>query len=225
MEEWLPLEGGRRILVDEVHRFGTDSVLLADFAAPSPREVACDLGTGCGILPLLWYRGEGPAAVTALDIQPRAIDLLRRSVAENGLGERIKPLLCDLRQEPSALRGAFDLVAMNPPYQPRGAGAESPCEGRRLARHEVTCTLEDGAACAARLLKNGGRFCLCYRPERLTDALLILRQAGLEPKRLRLVCPRPGAAPNLILLEGRKQRRPGLVVEPPCYLEEKEAAL
>ena len=220
MERWLPLGQGVRILVDDVHRFGTDSVLLADFAAPGRAETACDLGTGCGIVPLLWCRGEAPAAVTALDIQPEAVALLERSVAENGLTERVTPLLCDLRREPGELRGRFDLVTMNPPYQPIGAGAISPCEGRRLARHEIACTLEEGAACAARLLRAGGRFCLCHRPGRLVDVLGALRQAGLEPKRLRLIYPKPAAEPNLILLEGRKGSRPGLTVEPPFFLRD-----
>ena len=37
--------------VNDTHRFGTDAVLLADFAAPKSRDVACDMGTGCGIIP------------------------------------------------------------------------------------------------------------------------------------------------------------------------------
>lgn len=215
MEKRLPLGGGVTIWVNEVHRFGTDAVLLADFASPRPGEAACDLGTGCGILPLLWCRGAAPATVTALDIQPDAIALLTRSVAENGLEDRVTPLLADLRQEPATLRGKFRLVTMNPPYQTAQSGAPSPCEGRSLARHEVTCTLSDAADSATRLLQTGGRFCLCLRPERLADAMEAMRRADLEPKRLRLVVPRPGAAPHLFLLEGQKGARPGgLRIEP-----------
>ena len=71
----------------------------------------------------------------------------------------------------------------------------------RLARHETACTLADAAAAASRLLKSGGRFCLCLRPERLCDAMDVLRRARLEPKRLRLVSKnaqsaRKGALPR-----------------------------
>ena len=41
-----------------------------------------------------------------------------------------------------------------------------------------------------------------------------LRAARLEPKRLAFVKHDAAAAPWLLLAEGRKNRRPGLVVEP-----------
>ena len=72
---------------------------------------------------------------------------------------------------------------------------------------------------AAWLLQYGGRFCLCQRPERLTDVLLAMRQAGLEPKRLRWVQQRPEKAPWLFLVEGKAGARPGLTVEPPLIVE------
>jgi tRNA1Val (adenine37-N6)-methyltransferase len=46
--------------------------------------------------------------------------------------------------------------------------------------------------------------------------------AGLEPKRLREVCPRPGAAPSLILAEGLRGGKPGLVIEPPLTLRDEK---
>ena len=42
------------IIVSKRHTFGTDAVLLASFAKPSIKQIACDLGTGCGIIPMLW---------------------------------------------------------------------------------------------------------------------------------------------------------------------------
>lgn len=222
MKRTLPLGCGVRIVVSDLHRFGTDAVLLADFAAPSGRDIACDLGTGCGIVPLLWCRAPVPPAVTAVDISPDAIDLLTRSVALNGLEDRLTPLCADLRELPAELAGRFRLVTMNPPYQPVDTGPASDCEGRRRARQEVTCTLTDVANAATRLLQTGGRFCLCLRPERLADALEALRRADLEPKRLRFVAVRPGAAPNLFLLEGKKGAHPGLRVEPTLVLTDGE---
>ena len=70
-----------------------------------------------------------------------------------------------------------------------------------------------------RQLRYGGRFCLCHRPERLADVICALREAGLEPKRLRLVQQRPASAPWLLLAEGRRGGKPGLRVEPPLIVE------
>ena len=63
-----PLGGGLRLVVSKAHIFSTDSLLLAHFSAIRKTDAACDLGTGSGIVPLLWCKGEsGP--ITAVDIQ------------------------------------------------------------------------------------------------------------------------------------------------------------
>ena len=90
----------------------------------------------------------------------------------------------------------------------------------RLARHEQPGTLDEVVAAASRLLRFGGRFCLCHRPERLADLCCALRARGLEPKRLRLVCRRAGDAPSLLLLETRRGGRPGLDIAAPLCLED-----
>ena len=96
--------------------------------------------------------------------------------------------------------------------------------GRRTARSEVSCTLEDVCRAASYLLRWGGAFCLVHKPERLTDLLCLLRETGLEPKRLRFVVNRTGAAPSLVLLEGRRGGKPGLTVEPPLILQKPDGS-
>lgn len=61
--------------------------------------------------------------------------------------------------------------------------------------------------------------CICLRPERLTEAMLEMRNAKIEPKRLRFVSQRDGKAPWLFLLEGKKGRNPGLIVEKELHIE------
>ncbi len=215
-----PIGAGVEIYTSNIHKFGTDALLLADFAAPSVKDAACDLGTGCGIIPLLWCRSSAkPKAITAVDIQPDAIDLLKRSLAHNGISN-LAALCCDLRSTPSQLHGRFTLVTMNPPYKRVEGGLISPVEGRAIARHEVTCTVEDMAQCAAKLLKPSGRLCVCHRPERLSDLMCAMRQFGIEPKRLQLVCQREGAAPMLVLCEGVRGGKSGLTILPTLTVED-----
>ena len=85
--------GGLRIIQRENgFRFGTDAVLLADFAAAKRGERVCDMGTGTGVLPLLLSaRAEG-TTFDAFEVQPDVADMARRSVALNGLEERIRRL-------------------------------------------------------------------------------------------------------------------------------------
>ena len=92
---------------------------------------------------------------------------------------------------------------------------ESASSAARLARHEQPGTLDEVVAAASRLLRFGGRFCLCHRPERLADVVAALRRRGLEPKRLRTVQGAAASAPWLLLLEAKKGGKPGLRCEPP----------
>lgn len=208
-----------RLIVSDRHTFGTDALLLASFSAPRPRDALCDLGTGCGIIPFCWLR-DGAHRVAAVELQKDACDLLRRSVELNALSDRLTVLNADIR----ALKGllpanSFDLVTMNPPYFTKGSGKLSAADNARIARHETALTLDELFTAAAGLLKFGGRLCVCLRPERLTDCIVGMRAAKLEPKRLRFVAQREGASPWLFLLEGKRGRSPGMTVEPELHLE------
>ena len=215
------LRGGMTVFAGGTHRFGTDAFVLSGFVCCRRGEVACDLGSGCGIIPLLLLGGPNPPArVYGLELQPDGVELMNRAVEANHLEEKFIPLLGDLRQPPAELpKAAADVVVCNPPYFQPGHGFESPVEGRRTARHESACTLEELCAAAAKILKYGGRFYLCHRPERLCDIFEAMRSARLEPKRLRMVVQRSGGAPWLVLVEGRLGGNPGLKIEPDLVVE------
>ena len=197
---------------------GTDSVLLADFAAGKGAR-GIDLGCGSGILSLLLLTKEAGLHMTGLEQREEAAAVARENLAANGMTGRSKILTGDIRRVWELFRpGSFDLCAANPPYFPVGSGGRAPDPLRASAREESECTLEELCAAAAYLLPTGGRFCLVHRPERLSELLCTMSAAGLEPKRLRLCCHHPGAAPNLVFAEGRRGGRPGLKIEPILYL-------
>ena len=215
-----PLGNNMKIIVSPEHTFGTDAILLADFASLKRKDTACDMGTGCGIIPLIWCKGE-TKELYAVDIQPKAVSQLERSIELNGIEDRIKALNCDLREiEKSLFKGRFDLVTMNPPYKPVGTGIESLSEAERIARHEVTCTIDDAVRAASRLLRYGGRFCMCHRPERLCDIIVSLRSFSMECKKIRFVVERAGKAPWLVLVEGRRGGKSGLTVLPELVMKD-----
>nr|MBQ1579322.1 methyltransferase [Oscillospiraceae bacterium] len=85
---------------------------------------------------------------------------------------------------------------------------------------ESRCTLEDLCTRAAGLCRSGGKAFLSYRPERLCELLRQCAHVRLEPKRLRLVHHRPSAEASILLLEARKDGKPGLHIEPPLILHD-----
>lgn len=212
------------IAVSNEHTFGTDAVLLSYFAKPKYKDRALDMGTGCGIIPLLWLRDKKQSGIHCLDIQENAFEQVKNSIEHNSLGERLTPHLCDLRniQEKFSAE-CFTLVTMNPPYKPINTGIESLGESARIARHEVCCNIEDAVKAAAYLLTYSGRFCMCHRPERLVDALDMMRKYKLEPKRLRFVVDKTGEEPFLFLVEGKKGAKPFLRVEPTLVIKNSES--
>lgn len=202
--------------------FGMDSVLLAAFAADrAGREHAVDLGTGSGVLPLLICARVPQVTFDAVEIQPEMADMASRSVALNGMASRIAVHALDLRDAPRALGyERYRLAVCNPPYGRKGAGPVNPDAARRAARHENEADLEAICCAAGSLLQNGGRFAVVYPAPRLLMLLDAMRAARVEPKRVQLVHPRWGDAPNLALVEGIKAARPMLHFLPPLYVRD-----
>ena len=212
------LGSGITAFVSDSHSFGTDAVLLADFSSPSKHSVCCDLGSGCGIIPLLWCKKE-TGKITAVELQELAVEQINAAIEYNSLSERLSAVNADLRElKGSVPFGCFDLVTMNPPYKASGAGIESRSGADKIARHETMCTFSDICAAAKKLLNFGGKLCMCIRPERLCELMLEMHSAGIEPKRLRLVAKCPGKAPWLALIEGRRGGKSGITVEPELFV-------
>lgn len=218
---WEPLAQGVSVLTTPQHTFNTDTILLASFSRPKRHELCADFGTGCGTIPLWWAARSRPRQIWAVELQEQAFQQAKESVNRCGLEGLIQVIQGDLRSLPR-IPGMEELhlIACNPPYQAAGAGIPSQGIQEQLARHELSCTLEDVARAAAPRLRWGGRLCVCQRPQRLADAMYIFRQYGLEPKRLRLVQQRTSKAPFLFLLEGRRGGKPGLTVEPVLLIED-----
>ena len=194
---------------------GQDTLLLGRFATLRRGWRVCDLGCGAGALPLLLLARESSLDLSGVELDGEAAALARRNLAENGLSGVIRT--GDLRRVREQFpAGRFDLVVSNPPYFPAGSG-----ESGGSARMELCCTLTQVCAAAAFLLKNGGRFALVHRPERLAGLMEALGQSGLEPKRLQMVQHDRDKPPSAVLVEAVRQGRPGLSVLPTLILNER----
>ena len=207
------LDNGTSVFTAPGAGFGTDALLLARFVQPRANEVAADLCSGCGIVSLLWHDAGHRGPCTAVELNPAASALCAAAVAANG-AEHITPVCADLRDYARAgsERGRYALAACNPPYFSGGERSADP--RRATARHDDCCTVADAAACAARLLHDGGKLVLCQRPEQLAAVCTALSAVRLEPKRVALVKNAAGGGPWLFLMEAQKNRRPGLRWEP-----------
>lgn len=199
--------------------FGMDAVLLTGFVKVLPGERLLDLGTGTGIIPILLEAKTKGSHFTGLEIQEDSADMARRSVALNGLDDKIDIITGDIKQASSIFRpGSFDVITSNPPYMNNNHGLINPNETKAIARHEILCTLEDVVREASRLLKMCGRFYLVHRPFRLVEIINTLSAWRLEPKRMRLVHPYIDKEPNMVLIEAVKGGKSMVKIEPPLIV-------
>lgn len=199
--------------------YGTDAFLLAAFIRPAPRARAVDLGSGTGIISLLLAARDKVSTVHAVEIQPSFADLIGRNAALNGYADRIFPFCCDLRDLKAAdLGGEVDLVFSNPPYMRCDSGKRNESEEKYIARHEVHGTIADFCTTASRILRYGGRFVTVWRPDRLSELLYALHEAGLEAKRMTFVHADTNAAPCAVLTEAVKGGAPAMRISPPLLL-------
>lgn len=211
---------GYRIIQDpERFCFGMDAVLLSGFAAVKDGARVLDLGTGTGIIPILLSAKTGAAHLTGLEIQEDSADMAGRSVALNGLEEKIDIVTGDIKEAGRIFDAAsFDVITCNPPYMIGRHGLKNPEDAKAIARHEILCTLEDVVEQTAKLLKPGGKFFLVHRPFRLAEIMVTLKKYKLEPKRMQLVYPFVDKEPNMVLLEAARGGRPRMTVEKPLIV-------
>jgi tRNA1(Val) A37 N6-methylase TrmN6 len=191
--DWL--SGHYRIFqYEKGHRFSVDDVLCAWFATSHAARVdrALDLGSGIGsvAMSVAWrLPGCTMATIEAQDISFR---LAKKSLAYNGLRDRVTPYLGDLRDDAlvdgvARRHGPFDLVTGSPPYWPTTAALPSIHAQAVPARLEVRGDVFHYARAAARVLSPGGMFSLVHQAAQHERVLQALDDAGLAVLFVRFV--------------------------------------
>jgi tRNA1Val (adenine37-N6)-methyltransferase len=211
-----PILDGRLRLIQSKkgYRFSIDSVFLAEFVTIKPGDVVVDLGTGCGVIPVILLLTEAVGHAFGLEIQEELAGQALRNAALNGFRDRMHIVRGDIRFPP--LQPALaDVVICNPPYRRVREGRINPDPRRAIARHEILASIDDIIRATRHLLKKKGRPCVIYPAVRTVDVLLRLRRSNLEPKRLQWVYPNAQSPAKLSLIEASLGARPGLIAEPP----------
>jgi tRNA1Val (adenine37-N6)-methyltransferase len=203
------------------YRFSVDTLLLSQFVRIRKNERVIDLGTGCGILPLLLSQSARAHSFVGVEIQKGLVECAEKNVILNHLEDRISILKQDFRELKAIFRpGSFDVALSNPPYRKFQTGRINPSTEKAIARHEIKGRLEDLISHASYLLPPKGRCYLIFPALRTVDLFLALRNGKLEPKRIQFVHPRAGEEARFILAESIKASGVELKVMRPLILEE-----
>lgn len=200
--------------------FGIDSVLLSDFAKDIKRDSkVIDLGTGTGIIGILLCAKTEISQMIGVEIQKEVYDMAKRNIKLNKLEEKFTLMNINIKELVGRQEiGKFDAVVTNPPYKKENTGIQNENEKELISRHEITANLEDFIKISTLLLKDKKDLYMVHRPDRLVDIIELLRKYKLEPKKLKLVYPKPEKEPNLLLIKATKNAKPFLKVEKPLYV-------
>lgn len=217
--EDLGVGGLRLIQKKKGFRFGTDAVLLADFAKDIHSKRTLDMCTGSAIIPILLSHKSGAEEICGIEIQQDVFETAARSVELNKLSNKVKLSCGDLKEISDYFpKRSFNLVTCNPPYIKSGQGIKCPDDSKFIARHEVMCSLDDVVCAAESMLSDGGHFCMVHRPSRLSDVIEAMRKYKIEPKRLRFVHPHINDEPALFLIDGLRRGGNEMRILPPLIL-------
>jgi len=201
------------------YRFSLDAVLAADFASSAESARFADLGTGCGVIPLILCRRFSGVSVVGMESNKAMAELARDNAARNGMTDRVRIVCEDVATAKSLFPvSSFDGVIANPPFRTPVSGRVSPKAGRDTARHESTAGIADFLAAAKYLVTPAGRIAFVYHPDRLAEFIHCAAELKLALLRLRMVHGTLDAPAKIFLAELAKGRKGTTTVLPPLIV-------
>lgn len=200
----------------EMFNFSLDSVLLPNFVTINDNtKKILDIGTGNAPIPLILSK-RTKAKIIGVEIQKEVYALALETININNLEEQINIINEDINEYYKKTESdTFDVITCNPPFFKNVKLNDS--KYKIYARHEESLTLNQVFKVAKKLLKNNGIIAIVNRPERLIDIIIEMKNNNIEPKKIQLVYPYKDKEANILLIEGRKNGKPGLKFLNPLY--------
>ncbi len=211
---------------DDWFQFSLDSVLLAHFVTLNFRcKKIIDLASGNAPIPMLLTTRTN-AMIDAIELQECIYNLGLESIQENGLESKIHFVCGDVRNISDYFeRDIYDTVICNPPYfNTNNSLFFNANEIKRVARHEITLSIDDVLKSAFYLLKNGGNFAMVHTTSRFVSILDVMKKYHLEPKRVQFIYPKVGKNSDLFLVEATKNGKPGMKVLPSLVIHNEDGS-
>jgi len=203
------------------YRFSIDAVALANSIKPSKHEQILDLGTGCGVIPIILAHTYPDITLIGVEIQKELVDLANHNITINNFNHRIKIIHTDMKNlKGNGFCTPITRVICNPPYWTLQSGRMNPNEQRAIARHEIHATLNDIVETARRILPTSGHLHMVYPVDRMVDLITTLRLYHIEPKRMRLIHFDYLSDARLILVDAIKAAKSGLIMEKPFFINQ-----
>lgn len=200
------------------YRYAADPILLSAHLSPAPGSHILDIGSGCGIIPVILGYRHPETTITGVEIQKDLADLALKNAEENNLKNILiinQDILTVCRKN---IPRPIDTIVSNPPYRAKNTGRLNPNRQKALARHELTLTIDQLYAASSRLLGTGGRVVVIFPSDRLTDLFRAMERAGMAPEWMRFIHPSEEKNAHRAIVSAVKNIKSSCSVLPPLTL-------
>lgn len=156
----------------------TDACLFGAWIAErlSGRKNVLDIGTGTGLLSLLYVQKNPASLIDAVEIDPLAAEQAQENFNTSPWNDRLT-LYPGSIQEFSADK-KYDLILTNPPFFENDL--RSPLAARNNAMHDTSLTLEELGYNISRLISPQGIAALLLPYHRIAYAITMMNTVGLQ---------------------------------------------
>lgn len=180
-------------------KVGTDAVLLGAWAEVQPTDWVLDIGTGCGILPLMLAQ-KGIAKVHAVDLDEASALEAAENFQASQWSKQLFAFHADIRK--FTMQCAYDLIISNPPFFINSYKSDT--DRKNQTRHtDTSLSFVELASAVKRLLKPDGRFVLVLPERESHDFIPIAEKYHLFVHQCQQIIPLEGKEPNRVNLELR----------------------
>lgn len=137
---------------NDVHKVGTDAMLLGALACHEQPRKILDVGTGTGVVALMLAQRYPSACVTGIDVQSQAVQLADKNFKSSSFADRLKAITIPV--EDMNVNEKYDWIVSNPPFF--GNDFHSSSATRNIARHDVKFSFDFFFQTVSRVLRQTG---------------------------------------------------------------------
>lgn len=189
-------------------KIGTDAILLARWVEVTQNDDVLDIGTGCGLIPLMLAQ-KGIKSADAVEIHRDSYEEAAQNFSNSAWKSRLFAINDDIRHYAEMCSKKYDLIVSNPPFFFGDNIPEKAVKG--LARHTNTLSYNDLLKSVKKLLKPEGRFALVLPARESKTFLKDAENQGFYLQKEMKIVPIEGKEMNRINMQ--------LVVNQVDYIE------
>lgn len=180
-------------------KVGTDAVLLGAWADVKPTDWVLDIGTGCGVLPLMLVQ-KGIAKIHAVDLDEASVYEAAGNFEASRWRDRLFAFHADIRRFTMGCQ--YDLIISNPPFFINSYKSDT--DRKNQTRHtDTSLSFTELVSAVKRLLKPDGRFVLVLPRRESNDFIPIAEKYHLFVHKRQNIIPLEGKESNRVNLEMR----------------------